>query len=161
MNCPHCNGQISSFSMGANKLIKTPDSYLQCPHCDGKVIEFYNFKKMAILFILALIVTIIFGRFLGVIGISLLAFLLLFVCRDLKAIFPRAEKYIIMKSFQYPWEAEEFKSRLESEDIPVIIENDLSNGMNVLRSGAFSGVNVLVPERCVEQAKLILSSYEV
>lgn len=56
MKCPHCKAKVSIFSRALNKFGKIK----LCPKCNKKIKLSTNWKKLAILFVPALIMWIVF-----------------------------------------------------------------------------------------------------
>ncbi len=66
-------------------------------------------------------------------------------------------KWVVIKSYSYPYEAQIAKARLTSVGIPVIIQNEHTINMDWLYSNALGGVRVAVASDRVEDAKFLLN----
>lgn len=65
-------------------------------------------------------------------------------------------KWVVIKSYSYPYEAQIAKARLTSVGIPAMIENEHTINMNWLYSNALGGVKVAVTHDHMEDAKFLL-----
>lgn len=65
-------------------------------------------------------------------------------------------KWVVIKSYSYPYETQIAKARLTSVGIPAIIENEHTINMDWLYSNALSGVRIAVADDRIEVAKFLL-----
>lgn len=70
------------------------------------------------------------------------------------------DKFKTVRTFQYSYEAHLLKAKLESENIDVILFDDLTIDVDPLMSNAIGGVKLKVLESQEEKAKSIIDSIE-
>ncbi len=68
---------------------------------------------------------------------------------------------ITLTTFEYPFEAQVIKSKLESEDIYVFLKDELTIQIDNFLSNAIGGVKLQVFEKDVAQALKLLKVYDV
>ena len=81
MKCPRCSQSISLFSKALNSWRRQK----KCPHCAGEFRIFLSWKWAAILFIPAVIASVIANRAFGTVGSSLVMAIVVVLCMRLKA----------------------------------------------------------------------------
>jgi hypothetical protein len=81
MKCPHCSQSIGFFSKALNSWGKAK----QCPKCGGGITIYVSWKWAGILFVPALIASLLANRVLGGLGSGLVVAILLLLCMRLKA----------------------------------------------------------------------------
>ncbi len=68
----------------------------------------------------------------------------------------------IILTFTYPYEAHIVKSKLESENIPTQIRDELTVQADILHSNAIGGVKLLVKEKDYDKAlKILIESGQI
>ena len=74
-----------------------------------------------------------------------------------------SSRLITIATFTYQHEMMVLKSRLEAEDIPVFVANDLMTQVHPFYSQALGGIKVQVPEQFVDDALAIMdeAGYEI
>tara|TARA_R110001592_G_scaffold16998_7_gene72110 strand:- start:228 stop:671 length:444 start_codon:yes stop_codon:yes gene_type:complete len=65
-------------------------------------------------------------------------------------------KFITVATFVYPQEAYVIKSRLEADEIPCFLKNELTIQTDNFLSNAMGGVQLQIPESYIEQALPVL-----
>lgn len=70
-------------------------------------------------------------------------------------------KFITIATFTYPQEAYVIKSRLEAEEIPCFLKNELTIQTDNFLSNAMGGVQLQIPESYIEAAVPILEEFGV
>lgn len=68
-------------------------------------------------------------------------------------------KWEIILTFTYPYEAHLVEGKLETEGIPVQIRDKFTVGVNIHKSNAFGGVKLLVQKKNYDRAKKILIEF--
>ena len=66
--------------------------------------------------------------------------------------------WVVIASYSFPYEAQIAKARLNSVDIPSMIENEHTINLNWTYSNALGGVRLAVPESYIEDAKFLLEN---
>lgn len=67
-------------------------------------------------------------------------------------------KFVAVRAYSKPWEADIARAALEAAEIPVIMKDDNTVSMNWFYSNAIGGVRLEVPEEFAEQAVKLLSA---